>query len=57
MNASKKGGETMNKLSQEENRETSFSRRFTLKEIWSNLDKKYSKDSQMKSKESSKKSV
>jgi hypothetical protein len=57
MNASKKGGETMNILSKEENREIPFSRRFTLREIWGYLDKKYPENSRTVLKGSMKKNV
>jgi hypothetical protein len=47
---SKKGGETMNILSKTENREIPFSRRFTLKEIWVYLDKKYPENAKLSKK-------
>jgi hypothetical protein len=57
MNASKKGGETMNILSKTGNREIPFSRRFTLREIWTYLDTKYPENTRTNSKGSMKRSV
>jgi hypothetical protein len=54
---SKKGGETMYKLSKKGNGEQSFSRRFTLKEIWGYLDKKYPENSKQYQRVSMKKGV